>query len=59
MAISGRRPKRREIRIRPRGRRRGDEERRPMIMLMNVDGDGIDDYEGDTGGGDYDCDAGI
>ena len=51
MAISGRRPKRREIRIRACGRRRGDED-------DHADGDG-DDHADDEGIDDDDADIGI
>ena len=49
MAISGSRPKRREIRIRACARRR----------RHDADDEDIDDDEGSTGGGDDDRDASI
>ena len=52
MAISGRRPKRREIRIRARGRQhRGDEENdADEDHDDHADGEDFVDYKGDTGG---------
>ena len=51
MAISGRRPKRREIRIRARGRQHDDEENHPdEDGDDHADGEDFVDYKGDTGG---------